>query len=312
MKRSATDVLRRGLDMAVANWPLIGVRMAEAIVVFTMMVISLFAAVVPLLVSAGMSHFDPRNTQGAAEAIIGLLTDHWMVLVYLFLLMIVVLLLALVVHSFVEAGVTQVLVDAERRAAPVTNPDRGVFAAFSGDRWFAGAKHSWWAVFWVYNIVWSAGLAFVLVPLIITLAGMLMVPSPGGRVAVACGGIALSVLVLIPVSIICGIWTAKTIAVCVARNLPARESCSRAWRELKADFSRHLIVGLIIYAISFGAAIVLSTMSSVVSMTSNRHAPMFGLAFAPLQIVSSLAQSVVSAAIGIWLLACFVSMTEER
>jgi hypothetical protein len=311
LKRSATEVLRRGIDSTLANWPLIGVRLAATIVMGMLVILSIVAAIVPLLVSAGMSHFDPRNAQGAAEAIVGLVTDHWVVLLYVLLLIFAVILVILALHSFVEAGVAQVLVDAERRANRVTKPDRGVFEAFSIERWMSGARHSWWPVFWIYNIVWSVGLLFMLVPLFLTMAGMILIHEPAGRVVVGCGGILFSFLVMIPVSVVCAICVAKAIAICVGRNLGAAEASAVAWREMRADFGRHLIVGLIVYAISFGAAVVLSSMSMAVNITS-QHAPMSGLAFAPVQIVGSLAQSVVSAAIGIWLLACFVALTEER
>jgi hypothetical protein len=44
---------------------------------------------------------------------------------------------------------------------------------------------------------------------------------------------------------------------------------------------------------------------------STHHLPSLELFFTPVRLVSGVAQSMVSAAIGSWLIACFVSMTEE-
>jgi hypothetical protein len=302
VKRSVTDVLRRGLESTTANWPLIAIRIAATIAIMLMVVLSIVAAVVPLLVSAGLSHFNPADAKDAAEAIVGVLTDHWIVLIYIFLLMTAVLIAILMVHSFIEAGAAQIVVDAERQPA---------LAAFSMDRWLAGARHSWWTLFWIYNIVWSVGLLFMLVPLIATLVFMLLVGDNTGRIIIGCAGIAFAVLIMLPVSIVCSMWTEKAIVIAVARNAGARDASSIGWRELRADFGRHFGVGLIIIAISFGASIVVSSFS-IVANISHQHAPLSGLMFAPMQIIGSLLHSVISAAIGVWLLAAFAAMTEER
>jgi hypothetical protein len=40
--------------------------------------------------------------------------------------------------------------------------------------------------------------------------------------------------------------------------------------------------------------------------------PSMALFFTPIRLVSGVFQSMVSAAVGCWLMACFVSMTEEQ
>lgn len=311
MKRNVTDVLRRGIDSTVANWPLIAMRIAATIVVMTVVILSVIAAVVPMLVSAGLSHFNPADAQSATEVIASLVTEHFMVLVYVFLLAFAVLFVVIVVQAFVDGGTTQILVDAERRALRVTGPDRGVLAAFSMDRWFAGAKHSCWTIFWIYNIVWSFGLLIVLVPLLLTLVGMLATDTVGTRVAAGCVGLAFAMLLFLPIAVVCTIWTEKSIAVCVSRNLGARAASGEAWRDLRADFGRHFGVGAIVMAVSFGMAMAVSMTSMGVNMTTH-HAPGAGFAFLPLQILGSFAQSILSAATGIWFRSSFVSLTEEK
>ena len=50
-----------------------------------------------------------------------------------------------------------------------------------------------------------------------------------------------------------------------------------------------------------------------IPMTFSEHRlPSMALIFTPVRLVIGVIQSIVSAAVGSWLIACFVSMTEER
>src|SRR5205807_2372573 len=140
LRRSATDVLRRGFDSTIANWPLIMIRIAEGIVFVGIVIVSVVAAIVPIAVSAGISKYDLKNAENPAEAIAALIVQHWMLIVYVLLILTVVLVVLIAIHSFVEAGTAQVFVDAERRAKGVTAPLRAVFRAFTIDRWMAGGR----------------------------------------------------------------------------------------------------------------------------------------------------------------------------
>src|SRR5437762_1075454 len=173
MTRPITDVLRRGFDSAFANWPLILLRIAENILFAVLFIGALIAAVVPLLVSIGLSGaFKADNPEETASAIGGALLEHVSIFLWIFVGAFVLAGLLFVIHSFVMAGCAQTFVDAERAGGAAPAP-RIRLRMFNMDRWLSGARHSTWTVFWIYNIAYGSALAIVLVPLAITLAGIL-------------------------------------------------------------------------------------------------------------------------------------------
>jgi hypothetical protein len=306
LKRTVTEVLRRGFDSTVANWPVIMLRIVESIAFAAIAVAAVLAAVVPAVVAAGLSKDDIVNSSDPGGAVIEWIISHLMLFVWIFALGFIVLGLMIAIHSFVEAGSTQIYVDGERKANKGSD-----LRAFSIDRWLSGGASSWWRIFWIYNLAWSVGLIFVLVPLLFTIIGMLAISDTTGRVVIGCSGVALAVLVLIPVAIVTSIWCTKAITICVARSLPARESLSAGWRAIKGDLGRHLAVAAIMFVISMAINSVVSAFSIPMNISS-RGMPAVALMFAPARIVIGVAQGIVGAAIGSCLLACFVSMTEER
>jgi hypothetical protein len=311
LKRSATEVLRRGFDNTVANGPLILIRIAEGIVFVGIIIAAVVAAVVPIAVAAGLSKFDISNSSNPAEAVAAAIVQHWMLIVYLLLILTLVLLVLVAIHSFVEAGTAQVFVDAERRAKPVTAPRRDVFSVFTIDRWMAGGRQGWWSIFWIYNATWSVAGLIILIPLLITMVLMVAVGDTAAKVMAGCAGLLLAVIIAIPVGVVTAIWTQKAITICVARAATAGVALRSAWDEMRADFGRHLAVAFVLFMISIGGAMVIS-MLSLPFQIGQQHNSVFSLAFAPLRIISSFAQTIFSAAVGAWFLASFVALTEDR
>jgi hypothetical protein len=311
LKRNVTDVLRRGFDSTVANWPVIALRIAESLVFAVIIIASIVAAIVPAVVAAGLAKDDIANSSDPGSVVVSWLVDHVMLFIWVFLLGFLILGVLIALHSFVEGGSTQIYVDGERAAAGRNSSARDAFRAFSIDRWLAGGAASWWRIFWLYNLAWSVGLVFVLIPLLITIIGIFAVSDNVGKIVIACSGVALAVLILIPVGIVTSIWCTKAITICVARALPARESLRLGWREFRADLGRHLGVALILFVISMALSSLVSVFSVPMSITEHRI-PTMALMFAPIRLVTGVVQGIVGAAIGSCLLACFVSMTEER
>ena len=311
MKRSLPDVLRRGLDSTIANWPVIALRIAESVVLIGLVIVSIIVAIVPAVVAAGLSKDEIVNSSDPAGAMVGWLIGHLMLFVWMFALAFIVLGVLLAIHAFVEGGIAQIYVDAERNEKRHLSAGRDAFRAFSVDRWLAGGASSWWRIFWLYNWAWSVGLLFVLVPLVLTIAGLVLVSDTVGRMVVGCVGLAVAIFVLIPVAIVVSIWCAKAITICVARSLPARESLRVAWRAVRDDLGRHVAVAVIAFVLSLALNSVVSAFS--IPMTITQHQiPSMALFFTPIRLVSGVVQSMVSAAVGSWLMACFVSMTEEQ
>lgn len=303
MKRNAFDVLRRGFDNVVANWPLIVIRVVEGMVMVGIVIGAVIAAVIPILVSAGLDRFHFNDVTDASQFVAMLIFEHWALLLYLFGLAFVLLGVLIAVHSFVEAGSAQVYIDGERIAG---------FRAFAMDRWMSGGRLGWWPVFWIYNFAWSIGGLVILIPAVLTIVFMLLVNDVGPRVAVGCAGLAFIVLLMIPVGILVGIWTQKAITICVARAAGAAESLAMARREIKLDFGRHLGVALMMMVISFVVAGAVSGVSIPFQFGNQHHVSFVPLFFAPMQLMLSVIQTALSAAVGSWFLASFVALTEEH
>lgn len=306
MKRTITEVLRRGFDSTVANWPVIAFRIGESLVFAAIVIAAVLAAIVPAVVAAGLSKDDIVNSGDPGGAVISWLIAHLMLFVWIFALGFIVLGVMIAIHAFVEGGAAQIYVDAERSAK-----SRNDLHAFSIDRWLAGGAASWWRIFWLYNFAWSVGLIFVLVPLVITIAAMLAISDTAIRVGIGCVGVVLAVLVLIPVGIVTSIWCTKAITICVARALSARESLRLGWREFRSDLGRHLAIAVILFVVSMAINSLFSAFTIPMNITSQRL-PTMALMFAPARLLAGVVQGIVGAAVGSCLLACFVSMTEER
>ncbi len=311
MKRTITDVLRRGFDSTIANWPVIALRIAESLVFAGIIIAAILAAVVPAVVAAGLSKDDVMSSADPGGAVLEWVAGHLMLFVWIFALGFLVFGVLIAIHSFVEGGSTQIYVDGERSASQRGATGRDAFRAFSIDRWIAGGAASWWRIFWLYNLAWSVGLVFVLVPLVITIGGMLAVSDTTGRVVIGCSGVALAVLILIPVGIVTSIWCTKAITICVARALPAREALRLGWRAFRADLQRHLVIAIIMFGISMALNSLISSFGIPMTFAEHR-VPIAALMFAPVRLVTGVIQGAISAAVSSCLLACFVSMTEER
>jgi hypothetical protein len=310
--RNTTDVLRRALDSTLANWPLIALRIAENFLLVLLFIGSIIAAVVPVGIAAAFSNFDLKNAEEPAQALAALVVDHWPVILYVLLVVSIVLILLIAIHSFVEAGSARVFVDAERRATGAA-PTRESFRTFNMDRWLQGGRTSWWTVFWIYNIVWGIGGLVLLIPLLMTLAALFMVSETGGRIAVACGGLFLTFVVVIPLAVVMAVLTQKAITVAVARAAAARPAVRTGWTEIKRDFGRHFAVAFIVFVIALGGSMVIGSFTAPMSMIRDvSHTSFLNLAFAPAQVVSSIFQTVFSAAVGMWFMAAYVALTEEK
>jgi hypothetical protein len=311
LKRTVTEVLRRGFDSTIANWQVVALRVAESVVIAVIVIASILAAVVPAVVAAGLSKDDIVNSGDPASAVFSWVIDHAILFVWIFALGFLVFGLMIALHSFIEGGAAQVYIDAERAAQRRNGSARDDFRAFSIDRWLAGGMASWWRIFWLYNLAWSVSLILVLVPLTLTIIGMLAVSDKTSRLIIGCSGVALSLLILIPVGIVTSIWCTKAIAICVSRAVTAREALRLGWTAFRTDLGRHLAVALILFVISMALSSVVSGLSIPMTIVGNK-APTIGLMFAPVRIITSVVQGIFSAAISSCLLACFVSMTEER
>lgn len=303
MKRPITDVLRRGFESAFANWPLVALRIAENVLFGLLIIASLIAAVVPLLVSIGLSGFSVDKPEETAANIGTALIEHLAVFLWIFLGALALVLLLLVIHSFVMAGCAQIFVDAEG--------SKGSMKVFRMERWLAGGARSMWRVFWIYNIAYGSTTAIVLLPAVISIAGMLAFRDTPAMIACfGCFGLAAIAFLLLIALIIGAIWSLKAIVIAVERDLHATQATKIAWAEAKADFGRHFAVAFILFVISFGGAATIGSFSMFFTIPTG-HDAFMQLAFAPARIALSMIQGAFSAAIGMWMLASFAALSDR-
>ena len=196
-----------------------------------------------------------------------------------------------------------------RTTAQIPRYARNDFKVFSGDLFFRGGRQAWWQVFWIYNIAWGVAGLIMLIPLILVAAVMLtLTETPGAMAVTGCIGMALALLIFIVIAVITAIWCQKAIVVTTTRRAGAMASLGLAWREFTADAGRHVAVALIMYAVMMAGAVFLSTFSAFPNFSDSTA---FTLAILPMQIVSSFINTIFTAFVQGWFLACFACLSVE-
>jgi hypothetical protein len=313
LKRSVTDVLRRGLLSTLANWPVILTRVAETLVLAGVVIVAIIGCIVPLLVSAGIKEWTLPEARNPWEIMWAIVAEHAGLFTYLFLFTLFIVGVMMAIHAFVMAGAARIYVDADRAVPDAPEPGRERFAVFTLERWTEGARAAWWRIFWIYNGAWAMYGLILLVP--VALVGLLTTMAAlsdniAATVAASCGGLLLLALIAVPLGFVVAIWAQKAIIVCVARDVPAREALRSGWRESRADFLRHFVIFFLITIISFGAAAMTSTLAPL--SFSTRHQDLWAILTGPVQIVAGAAQSAIASAIGCWLIAAFAALNDEE
>ena len=312
MKRNIIDVIRRGFDNSVANWPLLLFRFAETIVALFLIIGSIIAVIVPMIVSAGMSHFNPEDASSAAEAVLSFIVQHLAIIGWVVALLTGVSFVIVAVHSFVMAGAARVLVDADRAAgdAPAS---RDRYRLFTADRFFDGGKRGWWPVFWIYNIAYFVAFLIVSLPILLFLAiAILVAPSTPALIAVGCFGAAITVVVMLATGIVTAVWSQKAIVVQSSRALGGMDSLRHAWRDMRVDFVRHFGVAIVMMVIGFAISSALTTVSLMFSPPMpHQVGAVVGMMFLPARMAATSISSVLGSALAIWWTASFAAMEDE-
>lgn len=313
MKRGVFDVLRRGLDNTIVNWPLLAIRLGETLLFGIITIVAVIAALVPLLVSIGIHLANIATPEDAAEAAL-LLVQRWMLLVWILVVASLLILLFLAIHSFVQAGSARIYVDGERIAGPQVEGERSRFRVFSMDRWMAGGGAGWWTLFWLYNIAWGTAALILLVPLVPTAALMFVFrEQPPALVATGCIGLLATLLLMIVVGLVTSMWTNRAVAHWAVTAAGARESLTAGWRAIFDDFARHALIALAVVVVAIAGSMFFSSFSLFATLgESIGNRDVFVFVTLPVRILASLLSSAFSAAVSGWYLASYSGIAAER
>jgi hypothetical protein len=311
--RTVTDVLRRGLESTLANWPVLLLRLAESIVIALFVIATVLVVVVPLAISIGLSaaglQETLRSSDTPAEVLGALFAAHWLILVYILVAISLALLVAAGVHSFVMAASARIFVEAERAAGPVDSP-RQRFAVFSIERWVAGGVEAWWPVFWIYNIAYGVAGIVILLPLLPVALLIAVFQEAAAVITLTCLGLLIVAFVSIVVLVVTNIVCQKAIVIAAQRRVDGTAALREAWSAMRADFVRHFAVAFIMMVLVFGGTGVLTMVSIGFAAPGIGHS-LTGLLFMPMRLLTSFASSIFSAIIGNWFMASFAALSSE-
>ena len=312
MKRGIFDTIRRGLDNALANWGLIIVRVVELVVMAAIAVTAVLAMVVPILVSIGVRLADIRSPDDVESTMMTLM-EQWTLVVYVFLGLILLTIVLVAVHSVVAAGCARVQVDGDRMAGPFVDGPRSRYHAFSMERWWAGARDGWWTVFWIYNLAWGVAGLILLIPLLPTLVlTIVFYDTPPVALASGCIGLAVSLMLMIVVGVVTGIWTNRAVADWALQRTGAAASLSSAWAAIKADLGRHVVIAIAMIFIAIAGSSFFASFSYMAAFGEMMHKTAAVHFFTiPVRLVGTFANWTFSSFIASWIFGAYAALAVE-
>lgn len=307
-QRGVFDLLRRGLDNTLANWQVSLIRFLEAFLFLAIAAGAVLAILAPVFISAGI-HLTDLDTPEDFESVIALLATKWVLLIWIFVAITVLLIVFVLIHSFVEAGCARVLADGDRVAGPEILGPRTRYRTFSMQRWMSGARSGWWTVFWIYNAVWAVAGLLMLIPLLPTLAAVLLLQdNPGGAVAAGCFGLLVSGLFMILVTIVAALWSNRAIVNWAVHHTGANDSMGIAWQAIKTDLGRHVLTALAILVVGMAGSMFFSSLGFFAGMGEAFGNETFLVMTLPVRLAGSLLNSAFSALLGSWYLATYAAL----
>jgi hypothetical protein len=320
MKRGVFDILRRAADNTLANWPLLLIRVGEMLFFGVLLIVAVVATLLNVLLTVGVALSRLTSIEGvqdAAATLVPWLLEQWILAVWFVVGLLVLAEIFTAVHSFVEAGSARVYADAERAAGPATQGPRSRFRSFTTQRWVGGGKEGWWSVFWIYHLAWSLAAAILLIPLSITLVLELLFIQRDNQplaIGIAVVGLVLTALLFIPIAVVVGMWVNRAIANTAVRRLSAREALGNAWRALRFDVARHVLVMLAILVVGLAGSAFFSTFSAfgAIGHVLTRQTATFNMVTFPLRMIGSLLSTALSACIAAWYLAAYSGIAVEE
>jgi hypothetical protein len=298
--RPIGEIFRRGMESAIANWPLILIRVAESIAMIVIVVAAVMAAFVPIFVGAAAGLPSLDDPESFAQWVLGVSP---LLVLYAVVVVTLVFALAILIHAFVQGGVFGVFAAAEKRAPE--GGQREWFRVFTPELWWINAKRFVWTFFWIYNIVWGLAALVMLLPLIPALIGAMLLRDSEMILIPTCLGLATTVGVGLLAGLVAIVWSHVAFAEAVRTGAGARESLRLAGVSLRQRAGAILLIVVSYFALSMVVGGFVAGFAF--GLDAANIIPGLGMALIPFRIALSLLNSLVGAAFGCWMIAAIVA-----
>jgi hypothetical protein len=189
------------------------------------------------------------------------------------------------------------------------------FRVFSMSRWMEGATDGWWELFLVYNATWGLASLLLLIPLVPTVALMLVFRGQAGAlIATGCIGLALTAMLMLVVVVLAGMWTNRSIASWAVRRGGAGDALSSGWDALRRDFGRHLLITLAVIVVGLAGSAFFGSFSFFAGIGDvfGHERGVTTFITLPLRLLVSIVSSAFSAAVTSWYLAAYAAVAVEN
>ena len=290
---SIVEDLKLGFRIALRNWPLILISIAESILAILLVIGALLLVAAPFVISIARGSVPEidRDPAKIAEWILG----NWMLLLAGVLAVFVALLLAMVVHSFVEAG--RIAIYERSRVA-------GGAAVFTPELWMDEGRRGWLQLFLIYNAVWGLFSLIFLIPIvmIVLLAAIGQHPA---LVMAGCLMMALFFAAAFVLGIASFLWSQMASIEAVVRRLRTADALSEGWKLVKQRLGPLLAIVFIIFVLSASISSFVGIFAFLMDLISGGGR--IGIALLPLRVGLQILQSVISVIFSSWLLGALVA-----
>lgn len=307
--RPIGEILHRGFDNTIANWPLILVSIAGQVAMVTTALLLLVLAIIPAVLM-GIA-VDWGSVTSDPEAFFeNLILAHPFFVIYVLLAIGIILIPVMMLWAFLEGGKFGIYLDGER--AGVGAPRRRSMRVFEPGRWLAWGRATWWRAFWVYNIVWA--LVFLVLLLFMLVIGALVfaiamaggeAAAPGG-VLIGCFGLLVLIPLILLAAFISNMVTQLAMSLLVRDGGGAIEKLKAAMGFIRAWPGTVIGVTLVTIVVSIAMGGIFSVFGLVFRVGEEMNEA-FMIAIIPLQLFFALLQAAISAALQCWVSATFVA-----
>lgn len=303
MARTLGDVVRRGAENVLANWPLLLIRVAESVAMIVITLGIVFGAIAPLVATMIGGSFS--DLLAGAEDLEGLLLrTSPLIAIYVLLVVSLVLFVAVLVHSFVQGGIVGCYLEAER-SVPADGATRGELRVFTPELWWSEGKRNLWPFFWIYNVMWGIWSLAILLPLLPLLILLVLFPGSPGAIVLAIVGFLAILLLAIGLAFVVFLWSQVVLIDSAKRGTRALEAIAASRASMRGRLGNIILVGGIFFALSMTVGTALAGFTFFVETAG--AVPGMGVALIPVQILLSLVNSAVSTMFGCWLLAALAA-----